>query len=404
MRVCLSTFGSRGDTEPLAALGVALQAAGAEAVVCAPTDTEFVDLLERAGVPYAPAFYSVRKWIADKSRPAKPEDFAALMREMMAGQIRAIGEAAEGCDAIVATGLVPNTGAAQAVAEKHGLRYFHASLCPLYLPSHHHHPYPYPSHPHPRGETDNRVLWRRDVEAMNLMFRDALNEQRATLGLPGVENVREHVFTRSSLLASDPALWPWEETDLSEAVQTGAWVLRDTRPLPDGLEAFLGAGEAPVYVGFGSIAVPTAKAAALTVIAAARAKGRPVVLARGWADVALEDAGDDCFVVGDVNQQALFPRCAAVVHHGGAGTTHAAAMAGAPQLIVPQIVDQPYWAARVAALGVGAAHDGPAPSVESLSARLDVALAAETRVRARELAGRMRWDGAAVAAKVIAGG
>ena len=86
-----------------------------------------------------------------------------------------------------------------------------------------------------------------------------------------------------------------------------------------------------------------------------------MLLARGWADLDLIDDRDDCFAVGEVNQQALFARVAAVVHHGGAGTTTTAARAGAPQLVVPQGADQVYWARRVAELGIGTACDGPAP-------------------------------------------
>jgi vancomycin aglycone glucosyltransferase len=95
----------------------------------------------------------------------------------------------------------------------------------------------------------------------------------------------------------------------------------------------------------------------------------------------------------------LFTRVAAVVHHGGAGTTTTAARAGVPQVVVPQIADQPYWASRVAALGIGAAHDGPTPSVQSLSAALQMALAPETRARAAATADSIRTDGATVAAK-----
>ena len=136
-------------------------------------------------------------------------------------------------------------------------------------------------------------------------------------------------------------------------------------------------------------------------IEAIRAQGRRVVVGRGWADLALIDDRDDCFAVGEVNQQALFGRVAAVVHHGGAGTTTTAARAGAPQVVVPQIADQPYWAGRVAELGIGAAHDGPTPTVESLSAALETALAPETRARATAVAGTIRTDGATVAAKLL---
>jgi vancomycin aglycone glucosyltransferase len=136
-------------------------------------------------------------------------------------------------------------------------------------------------------------------------------------------------------------------------------------------------------------------------IEAIRAQGGRALVARGWADLALIDDEDDCFAVGEVNQQALFGRVAAVVHHGGAGTTTTAAYAGAPQVVVPQAGDQQYWAGRVADLGIGAAHDGPTPTIESLSAALRTALTPETRMRAAAVAGTIRTDGATVAATLL---
>jgi vancomycin aglycone glucosyltransferase len=94
-------------------------------------------------------------------------------------------------------------------------------------------------------------------------------------------------------------------------------------------------------------------------------------------------------------------RVAAVVHHGGAGTTTTGTRAGAPQVVVPQATDQPYWADRVAELGIGAAHDGPTPTTESLSAALRTALAPETRARATAVAGTVRTDGTTVAATLL---
>jgi len=88
-----------------------------------------------------------------------------------------------------------------------------------------------------------------------------------------------------------------------------------------------------------------------------------------------------------------------VIHHGGAGTTTVAARAGAPQLIVPQIGDQPYWAGRVRDLGIGAAHDGAMPTLESLSSALESALSPETRARALAVAATIRSDGVTRAAK-----
>lgn len=136
-------------------------------------------------------------------------------------------------------------------------------------------------------------------------------------------------------------------------------------------------------------------------VEAVRAQGRRVLVSRGWAELGLVDDADDCFAVGDVNHQYLFRRVAAVVHHGGAGTTTTAARAGAPQVVVPQFVDQPHWAARVADLGIGAAHDGPAPTLESLSAALRAALTPRRKHGRRPSAGTIRADGTAVAAKLL---
>jgi len=406
MRILLSTYGSRGDVEPLAALGAALQALGAEAKVSAPGDEEFAALLARAGVPMAPAFAPVREWAKEmitRSRSASPEDRARLISgqaaEIVARQYEALTAAAEGCDAVVAFGLFPSCAAARMVAEQRGMRYMLGTFCPVWLPSPHNRPHEYPSHPLPSGVTDNRLLWEMDIRTKNALFGEAINGQRASLGLPPVENVRDYVYGKRVLLACDPTLGPWPGSDLIDAAQTGAFILPDERALPDDLEAFLAAGPPPVYVGFGSISV--ASEAGRAAIEAIRANGLRAVIAHGWAGLGRIDNGGDCFAVGEVNQQALFGRVAAVIHHGGAGTTVAAARAGASQVIVPQIGDQPYWAKRAAELGIGAAHDGPVPTVESLAAALEVALAPETRARAAAVAGKIRTDGAEAAARLL---
>lgn len=399
MRVLLSTYGSRGDVQPLVALALALQARGDEALVCAPPDTEFVELLERAGVPMARAFVSVHEWIASARQSG--EGLPQLAARMIAGQHDALMAAASGCDAIVATGLFPSVAAAQAVSEVLGIPFFFVTFCPLILPSPHHPPFAYPGWPHPPGVTDNVALWERNGEAMTALFGAAVNAHRASLGLPVAENVRDHVFTRRPLLASDAVLSPWQPTGGIDTVQTGAWVLPDGRALPVELEAFLDAGEPPVYVGFGSMAMHGTDDPARIAIDAVRAQSRRVILASGWAKLAPIDDAGDCFAVGEVNQQALFPRVAAVVHHGGAGTTTTAARAGAPQLIVPQVADQPYFARRVAELGIGVAHDGRVASFASLSAGLTTLLVPETSERAAALARAIRQDGATVAAELL---
>ncbi|MEA2783541.1 MAG: vancomycin aglycone glucosyltransferase, partial [Rhodospirillaceae bacterium] len=397
MRVLLSTYGSRGDVEPLVALAAQLRALGAEVRVCAPPDEEFAELLAGVGVPLVTVYQSARALTTLAPPPSSIPQRAA---EVIASQFDAVTPAAEGCDALVATGMMPAAAGALSVAEKLGIRSVSVTFQQLTLPSPHHPPLAYPGRPFPPEVTDNRVLWDLDAQSINALFGEALNTNRASIGLPPVDHVRDYVYGDRPWLATDPTLDPWLEPADLDVVQTGAWILPDERRLPDDLEAFLDAGPPPVFVGFGSMPMHAAKDVAQVAIEAIRAHGRRALVRRGWADLALIDDRDDCFVVGEVNQQALFGRVAAVVHHGGAGTTTTAARAGAPQVVVPQIVDQPFWARRVAELGIGAAHDGPTPTFESLSAVLTTALTPETRARARAVAGTLRTDGATVAAKL----
>lgn len=400
----LSTYGSRGDVQPLAGLAVRLRALGAEVAVCVPPDEDFAELLGRVGVPLVTAGSSVRAMVTGVVTGTVPRPAEYLPRraaEIYAAQFGTLAAAAQGCDALVATGLFPATAAARSVSEKLGIHYVYAVYQPVHLPSPHYPPNPWPGRPLPAGVTDNRVLWAADAESMNALFGSAINPHRASIGLPEVDNIRDHVFTDHPWLAADPALAPWLEPADLGVVQTGAWILPDEHKLPADLEAFLDAGTPPVYVGFGSIPINASRNVAQAAIEAARAQGLRVVVSSGWADLAPTDDRDDCFAVGEVNQQALFGRVAAVVHHGGAGTTTTAARAGAPQVVIPQLGDQPYWAGRVADLGIGTAHDGPAPTTASLSAALKATLAPEVRTRAAAVAGTIRTDGATVAATLL---
>lgn len=387
MRVLLYSFGSRGDVEPLLALALELQRQGAQALVCAPPD--FAGLLAAAGVPMVPAGPSVRELV--HVRKATPKDAPALAAELVTGQFELL-DIARGSDAIVATGLMP--AGMRSIAELLDVPYRCVLFNPQVLPSPDYHPLPRPGKPFPPGETDNRVLWDLDAEKVQALYGPALNRHREAAGLPPVHNVRDHTFSHAPWVASDPVLSPLRSHPGYDVLQTGAWIVPDTRPLPPDLAAFLDAGSPPVYVGFGSVTAPAD--AAGVAIEAIRQQNRRVLIGSGWAGLTTNDP--DCFVIGEVNHQALFGRVAAVVHHGGAGTTTAAARAATPQVVIPQITDQPYWAARVADLGIGVAHDGPTPTVNSLAAALRLVLTPDTRTRATAVAGAVRTDGAATAA------
>ncbi|MGW6505572.1 glycosyltransferase [Nonomuraea angiospora] len=401
MRFVLVTYGSRGDVEPMAGLAVRLRALGAEVRVCAPPD--YADLLDDAGVPLTPLGWPIRALATGKIPGKEKAGLSDISAELTAMAYETVTEVAEGCAAVVATGSFPALAGTRNAAEKLGVPYVFTSFSPCYLPSSHHPPLRRPGQVIPPEVTDNRGLWDLHAENLEALFGETINTHRASVGLPPVSGVRDHIFTGHPFLAADPVLGPWQETPELDVRQTGAWVRPDARPLPADLVAFLEAGEPPVYVGFGSMLIRGANAQEVSraVIDAVRTQGRRVLLGSGWADLALIDDQDDCFVVGEVNQQALFGRVAAVVHHGGAGTTTTAARAGAPQVIVPQVADQPYWAGRVTELGIGTGHDGPTPTAESLSAALEIALAPGTGARAAVVAETVRTDGAERAAKLL---
>jgi UDP:flavonoid glycosyltransferase YjiC (YdhE family) len=372
MRVLFSGNGTRGDVEPLVALALKLRELGAEVRMAAPPD--YVERLAEVDVPLVQIGPAVRKGARKAGLPPGAPELADAM---IAEQFGKLQVAAEGCDAVVATGLQTSAVAARSVAESLGIPYHYAFYCPDYLP--------------PERDRHNEGAFR--------LFGGALNSRRAALGLPPVEKVFDYGFGDRPLLAADPVLAPLGQTDV-DALQTGAWILPDERPLSAELEAFLEAGPPPVYVSYGSGPAPAD--AAKVAIEAIRAQGRRVILAHGWAELALIDDGADCLAVGEVNQRVLFGQVAAVVHHGGAGTTTVATRAGVPQVVTPQKADQPYFARRVAELGVGV-HEDKTPTFGSLSAALTAVLAPETRAKAMTVAGTIRTDGTSVAAELLLG-
>lgn len=396
MRALLSTIGSRGDVQPLAALAVQLHALGHDVHLCVPPD--FREFIEGLGVSMTPIGPEVRSTAKANRPPLAPtrEQGLAMMNAMVAGQFEAIAKAAEGCDVIV--GATALQVGARSVAESLGIPYVFVAFAPNVLPS----PRLAPPVLAMLGQTvappsdDYSDLWDEDARRLDATWGPMLNKHRAAIGLAPVTHVREHIFTDQPWLAADPVLGPWPVANDDGVIQTGAWILPDERPLPAELEAFLDAGDPPVYFGFGSIRAP--QDLGRNAVDAARALGRRAIVLSGWSNISLGDDPQDCLIIEEVNQQRLFTRVAAIVHHGGAGTTTAAARAGAPQVIVPQHYDQHYWAQRVHELGIGVAHAPGAPAVDSLVAALDHALAADVRSTAHSTRDAIRDDGALVAA------
>jgi sterol 3beta-glucosyltransferase len=164
------------------------------------------------------------------------------------------------------------------------------------------------------------------------------------------------------ILGAEPVIGAFDEVlsplpdDALRATVLGYWRNNEAGELPLHVGSFLQAagGSRAVYVGFGSMAY---RASSELVSATARAllnAGFRVVVGRGWSEAAAGIRSSDCLVEDDLPHDLLFPRMAAVIHHGGAGTTTAAAVAGVPQIVIPHLGDQAYHGSRVQELGIGA--------------------------------------------------
>lgn len=399
MRALLSTIGSRGDVQPLVALALKLREQGDQVRVCAPPD--FGKWVTGFGIPFVPIGPEWRRSGMTNPPAGRSAPSAAQIRQFAAAavavQFETLAAAMQGCDVVVASTAIQI--AAHSAAETQGIPYVFGTLSPAVFPSLHHPPLPlpFPGQQPPPATADNQQLWDQNAKHFNDTFGAALNARRKSAGLAPLDDVRRHVLTDHPWLSADPTLAPWPDPAGLDVWQAGAWILPDERPLRPELEAFLDAGEPPIYFGFGSIAAP--QELSNTMIKVARALGRRAIVSRGWAGL-VGDRQPDCLSIGEVNQQALFPRVAAVVQHGGAGTTTAAARAGTPQVVIPQVYDQHYFARRVHQLDIGCAHAPVVePTVESLTAALAYALRPQVAVRAREVAAAIVTDGALAAAR-----
>jgi vancomycin aglycone glucosyltransferase len=403
MRALFSTIGSRGDVQPAVALASHLKGLGHEVSVSVPPD--FREWIESLGIAVIPIGPEVRSFARSRPMGTQPQSPLTLQQQRqmveasVATQFETLTSAAQGCDVIVAATALQV--AARSVAEKMGIAYVFAAYAPVVLPSPHHAPppmRPLPGHA-PPATNDNRELWAQDATRFNDLFGAAVNAGRASLGLGAIGDVRSHMFTDQPWLAADTTLGPWPDRTDSGVFQTGAWILPDERPLSRELDRFLDGGDPPIYFGFGSTRAPEEAGAAM--VHAARALGHRAIISQGWFDDSLVDGEPDCLSIGEVNVHALFARVAAVVHHGGAGTTTAAALAGVPQVVIPNHYDQHYWAQRVHTLGIGMAHTAGAPTKDSLTSALAQSLRPDMAARARAVAGSVCRDGTNVAAQKL---
>jgi UDP:flavonoid glycosyltransferase YjiC (YdhE family) len=196
-----------------------------------------------------------------------------------------------------------------------------------------------------------QIMWQGARAATN-------NARVSVLGLPPISAPYSSPrFNRfPTLYGFSPSVIP-QPSDWNNAVVTGYWTLEagaDWTP-PADLEQFLSSGEPPVFIGFGSMGSRDPEATARLVLEAVRSSGKRAILQSGWGGLRAGDLPDTVHMIGQVPHAWLFSKVAAVVHHGGAGTTAAGLRAGLPTLVTPFFGDQGFWGERVAMLGVGVA-------------------------------------------------
>lgn len=390
MRALLASFGTWGDIQPMVALARGLGARGHLATVAGPPD--FADRVRDLGItyaavgaPYGPLF---RVLFDPRAKSSAREAFAATAH-FYRSHYAPLASLVQAADVVVAAS---GTSAPLDLAERFGKRFHLVLFCPQGIPS---------------GEHPSLMLsrWQWLPSCINLpsfgllswgydlTLRSHIDDERSKLGLGKGPPLSERIYS-NLVVASEPALAPLPRDIRTDrwVLQTGAFYLDSDEPLPDRVTQFLERGPAPVYVGFGSMADTSPERTSEWVSRAARQTGVRVIL------LGPTDAEDELVLtVTGVNHEALFPRCAAVIHHGGGGTTAVAARAGLPQVIGPHLMDQYYWADRLRRLGVLGpplkAHQRSVPAL--VEAFLAVVADEKLRERARSLRGSIHGDGVA---------
>ncbi len=403
MKITVFAAGSRGDIQPCVVLCKGLQQAGYRVRLAAPED--FADFARESGVDFYPLRGDVRQIMASDTGQkfmegggVNPFKSIGAIRKMIAPVIKQMAEdacaACHDADAMICLGVFSAFG--QAIAEALGIPIIHLEPTPL-LPTS---AFPAPSWPFQinLGGLHNRLSGTMMLWVIWLWYRPFVNDFRNSLGLSRYTFAQ---FVRA--LRATPMLGAYSASiiphppDWPDHIHiTGYFFLDSTadwQPSAE-LNAFLEAGDPPVYFGFGSMAGRKPERLAKLILAALAKSGQRGVLLTGWGGLRPEWVPDNVFVLDAAPHSWLFPRMAAVVHHGGAGTTAEGLRAGVPSIIVPFVMDQPFWGARVKALGLG---PKPIPqnhlTADRLAAAIDTAVSNTTmRQRANLFGARIRAE------------
>ncbi len=415
MHLAIIALGSRGDVQPYIALGRGLREAGHD--VRLVTHQNFEELVTSHGLEFWPARGNVQdvaeseemKQLLEKGNFIAITRYTAQQAEGAAVHWAKDGLAAcQGVDLIIAGlgGLFIGI----ALAEKLGIPILQAYLVP-FSPTM---DFPGPLLPQNLahlGGAFNRLSYRLIRQLMWMGFRSADSRSRQkVLGLPPAPfaGPYDSVHTKGLpvLYGFSPSVIPAPSDWTKDAHVTGFWFLDSAENWapPSDLVNFLQAGPPPLYIGFGSMSNRKPEETADLVLQALSNTGQRAVLLSGWGGLHKANLPDSVFMIDSVPHAWLFPRVAAVVHHGGAGTTAAGLRAGVPSIVIPFFADQPFWGHTVSKLGVGPV---PIPrkklTVERLTHAIQETVSNQNmRRRAADLGGRIQSeDGIGRAVEII---
>jgi UDP:flavonoid glycosyltransferase YjiC (YdhE family) len=361
MRIAILAVGSRGDVQPVIALGRGLGDAGHSVTIA--THREFEGVVGASGLAYEVLGGNPRTllqsedglaWLEAGANPVRgTRRLLALARPLLRSLMRDTVAACRGAEAIV---FGPLSATGYHVGEAMGVPTVLALLVPAWRTG----AFPEPgAPPWNLGPVYNRITHRIGEQTIWQPFRQAINDWREReLGIPrlpalGPASTRRWQ-TMPVLAGFSPSLVTRPQDWRRNVAVTGYWFPPQDEGWspPSGLADFLDRGPPPAYVGFGSMPDRRPAELAADAVQALRRAGARGIIGAGWAKLAMAE-GDDVCAVDDVPHGWLFPRTAAVVHHGGSGTTHSGLRAGRPTVVVPFFTDQPFWGRRVHAAGVG---------------------------------------------------
>lgn len=408
MRFTMICIGSTGDVRPYVLLGRELQSRGHDVGICAFPD--FQPMVEGEGLRYLPLAGDARDFIGNIMKPGTGgigylNQVRVTLKSILTPFLANLEAACEDADVLISTyfGAI-----AKSIAEVKRIPYIQTHYCPM--DSNDLAPVPVANVPN-AGKAWNRASYRLAYLLVSTLERMYLADWRREHGmaprkLEGRPNYTLNGHRVPVLYAMSPLLMPRPRNWGENLHMTGFWLddqVTDFTPEPD-LRAFLDAGEKPVYIGFGSMASGDMGDTLGIVLEAVRESGIRAIISTGWGHVEIPHLENVYVAEGFLPHDWLFREVAAVVHHGGAGTTAAGVLAGKPTLIIPFGGDQPFWAMRVRMLGLG-----PKPilrekltSTKLAKALRNLVTVKSYQVAAQELGERLRLEkGDKIAADII---